>query len=1117
MKRALRLAILIAVIGLGALTLSLPATARLDTTPAAFVYDPLVAALMTQVQSNTVSTYDAQLSGEAAAIIGGVPYTITTRNTNSGVPIQKATQFVYEYLQQQGLAVSYHSWSGCGLSNRNVVGVLTGTLQPSEIVLVTAHLDDMPSSGRAPGADDNASGSVGVMLAANIMSQYHFSRTVRFVLFTGEEQGLCGSAAYANTVSAAGDNIVAVYNMDMIAWDAVGGPTLRLHTRTTSNPGYGGDLAIAGVFTNVVATYGVNLTPIIAADGESASDHASFWNKGYPAILAIEDDVSDFNAYYHTSNDTLSRLNLTYFTNYVKASVGTAAHLAQPISDVAVLQGTIVDASNSNPIDQAEVFATAGVTRTGTATANHTGQYTLTLLEGNYQVTASAYGYLPQTVDDLLLQTNVTTTQNFSLTRAALYTVTGQVQDALTHQPLSATISIAGYPDSPIATDASGAYQIALAEAVAYTFHVQANVPGYLTLDRAVGPLTTNRVEDFALPADFDTCLAPGYTFIGLREGFNATVVPTNWTVINNVGTLGWSFNNPGGRGNLTGGTGNFAIADSDYAGSSANMNTELRTPVLDLTMQPQVTLTFKTDFYHYSTEVADVDVSINGAAGPWTNVWRKTGADYRGPKTESVNLTTLAGGQANVMLRFHYYNANYEWWWEVDDVQLGQCNPPTVINNPPILFPAAAMQSGYPGTVVTYTLNVSNTDSVSHTLDVSIADNAWPTTAATSIGPVAAQEVQPFTVTVAIPGDAAAHSSDAATITLRAQDNPSLSAEAILTTTANALPIVVLEPSSATQAANPGTLVTYTLYVSHTDVAAHTFDVSIANNTWPTTAATPIGPVAAQEVQPFTVTVAIPGNTAAHSSDAAYVVVRAQDDQAFSTTAILTTTANALPTVTLEPLVAVQSGNPSVIVTYTLYISHTDIAAHAFDVTLDHNSWPATVTTPISALPGNVARPITVTIAIPGNAIGQTADTTHVTVSAQDNALLTDTALLTTTAEIVPAVLLTPSAAAQSGGVGTTVTYALMLTNTGNLSDTYQLSLVNHVWLVQVDPLSMTLASQASQPLTVTVAIPLTATQGLSDTVRLTAHGTGVTAFSDLVTTAQRLYEIYLPLLRRD
>ena len=74
------------------------------------------------------------------------------------------------------------------------------------------------------------------------------------------------------------------------------GPTLRLHTRTTSNPGYPGDRAIADVFVDVVSNYGLSgsLTPIIDPDGITASDHSPFWNKGYSAILAIEDDEDDF-------------------------------------------------------------------------------------------------------------------------------------------------------------------------------------------------------------------------------------------------------------------------------------------------------------------------------------------------------------------------------------------------------------------------------------------------------------------------------------------------------------------------------------------------------------------------------------------------------------------------------------------------------------------------------------------------------------------------------------------------------------------------------------------------------------------------------------------------------
>jgi len=56
-------------------------------------------------------------------------------------------------------------------------------------------------------------------------------------------------------------------------------------------------------------------------------------------IKDFEDDYNDFDAYYHTTNDRLSTLNLTYFTNYVKASVGTAAHLALPLTETGVLRG----------------------------------------------------------------------------------------------------------------------------------------------------------------------------------------------------------------------------------------------------------------------------------------------------------------------------------------------------------------------------------------------------------------------------------------------------------------------------------------------------------------------------------------------------------------------------------------------------------------------------------------------------------------------------------------------------------------------------------------------------------------------------------------------------------
>ena len=289
--------------------------------------DPLVGEMLAQVLPDGVYAFEGSLSGEWPVIVNHAQYRIPSRTTDSGLPIQNATQYVYDHLLALGLSVGFQDWSSGSYSGRNVVGTILGTTHPDEIVLLTAHLDDMPGSTLAPGADDNASGSVGVLFAAEILRAYRFERTLKFVFFTGEEQGLLGSKYYATKAYAAGENIVAVCNLDMIGWDMLGGPILRLHIRPTSAE----DLAIANVFSGVVSTYGLNLAPAIEADGKSASDHASFWAQGYPAILAIEDEKNDFNRYYHSSNDHLSYLNMGYFDDFVKAAVGTAASLAQPL------------------------------------------------------------------------------------------------------------------------------------------------------------------------------------------------------------------------------------------------------------------------------------------------------------------------------------------------------------------------------------------------------------------------------------------------------------------------------------------------------------------------------------------------------------------------------------------------------------------------------------------------------------------------------------------------------------------------------------------------------------------------------------------------------------------
>ncbi len=317
-------------------------------------YDPEVAAMIDEVRKAFVYDYCGSLTGEQAVRIAGSEHVLDTRATDSGTPIEMATQYVYEHLEALGLTVKYGPWTHEEHTGRNVIGELYGTTQPDEVVLVTAHLDNVPSFGRAPGADDNASGSVAVMIASRLMSQRSFVRTVRFIFFTGEEQGLLGARYYAAEMVRTDENVVAVFNLDMIGYDYLGGPVLRLHTRPPSNPGYPADLAIAELFNDVVSAYGLagSLTPIVTASGILGSDHSPFWNEGYPGILAIEDNADDFNRFYHTTEDLRENLNLPYFTDYVRAAVGTAAHLAVfpgSVTDVDLVRPTQMRATVLSP------------------------------------------------------------------------------------------------------------------------------------------------------------------------------------------------------------------------------------------------------------------------------------------------------------------------------------------------------------------------------------------------------------------------------------------------------------------------------------------------------------------------------------------------------------------------------------------------------------------------------------------------------------------------------------------------------------------------------------------------------------------------------------------------
>lgn len=282
-------------------------------------YSPMIDSIINLSTEQTMAKLNREISGDTSTIIGGLPYTITTRYYSSASNT-KAAQYIYEKFQGYGLNTRYMTFRPA-TNGMNVIGMKLGTKYPGRQYIICGHYDDVPSSGLAPGADDNGSGTCGVIEAARLLAPYTFDYTVVFIAFDEEEIGLYGSRAYADTAYYMNhDTILGVINLDMIAWDGNNDNKTDIHTNTNSVP-------FADMVISAYNTYVPALDPSKIFSISGGSDHQSFWNRGYRAILHIE-STSDFNPYYHTVNDNFSHVNVPYFTRMTKAAISALLSFA---------------------------------------------------------------------------------------------------------------------------------------------------------------------------------------------------------------------------------------------------------------------------------------------------------------------------------------------------------------------------------------------------------------------------------------------------------------------------------------------------------------------------------------------------------------------------------------------------------------------------------------------------------------------------------------------------------------------------------------------------------------------------------------------------------------------
>ncbi len=348
------------------------------------------------------------------------------------------------------------------------------------------------------------------------------------------------------------------------------------------------------------------------------------------------------------------------------------------------LRGAVSNASNGNPIVGAQVQATASLTQTGSTTSGAGGAYSMRLPVGVYTVTASAYGYLPNTIRGVSVVSGTTTTQNISLTPVPMRVVSGTVRDALAGWPLYAHLTVRGNPNNPPApyndlwtNPVTGFYSITLAEGITYTFNVNAWVTGYDALARTVGPFTGNRTENLGLSANTATCNAPGYQFSSPVSAYSETFEANNGGyVISTTAMTSWAWGMPSATPGPGGAHSGVRLWATNLTGNyDNNEDGYVVSPNIDLSAYAGQTFTVSW-WQWLQTEpccdYASVEVSNNGGL-TWIRVYGEVSGDIDlAWARHSVTLDS-AYAVSNFRVRFRLrtdYSVTYPGWY-VDDVQV--------------------------------------------------------------------------------------------------------------------------------------------------------------------------------------------------------------------------------------------------------------------------------------------------------------------------------------------------------------------------------------------------------------------------------------------------------------
>jgi Zn-dependent M28 family amino/carboxypeptidase len=232
--------------------------------------------------------------------------------------------FIEKELVSYGLKVESDYFLYRGANFRNIVG-RSSAQHGASLIILGAHFDSVPGT---PGADDNASGVAVLLEAARLLSRARLRSEVRFCAFNLEELNMIGSSYFAKKLKSAGVKVDAMVSLEMVGYtnSRAGSQKYPIGLRAFY-PDRGDFIGVIGNWnsTSLLRRFARQMRQVRGLPVETLSvpgngglipavrlsDHSSFWDAGYPALMVT--DTSFFrNPHYHGSTDTLETLNLDF-------------------------------------------------------------------------------------------------------------------------------------------------------------------------------------------------------------------------------------------------------------------------------------------------------------------------------------------------------------------------------------------------------------------------------------------------------------------------------------------------------------------------------------------------------------------------------------------------------------------------------------------------------------------------------------------------------------------------------------------------------------------------------------------------------------------------------------